>query len=149
MSRILHQRGGYVVAAVVAALAVGVLLQRDAAAQRATQYGGPGPAESGGHGNGHPRGHGHGHAAPALPRWQYAVLRYEIVNGNWAWITPDEVKRGDKKRLFRDLGGYGRPGDHDISYVDIASQAGLYGWELTTVLEREKGTEIWFKRPVR
>ena len=143
MGRILSQRGGYVVAAVVAALAVGVLLARDAAAQRAAPYGGPGPHDVG------TAGHGHRPAAPALPRWQYAVLRYEIVNGNWAWITPDEVKRGDKKRLFRELGGYGRPGDHDISYVDIASQAGLYGWELTTVLEREKGTEIWFKRPVR
>lgn len=147
MGWIFRQRGGYVVAAVVAALAIGALLQRDAAAQRAAQYGGPGPGPSPSHGGGY--GHGHGSAAPALPRWQYAVLRFEIVNGNWAWITPDEVKRGDKKRLFRELGGYGRPGDHDISYVDIASQAGLHGWELTTVLEREKGTEIWFKRPLR
>ena len=147
MGRILSRRGGYAVAVVVAALAVGVLLARDAAAQRATQYGGPGPGASDRDGYGN--GPGHGSSVPALPRWQYAVLRYEIVNGNWAWITPEEVKRGDKKRLFRELGGYGRPGDHDVSYVDIASQAGLYGWELTTVLEREKGTEIWFKRPVR
>ena len=143
MARVLGQRGGYVLVAAIAALAVGMLLQRDAAAQRAAQYGGPGPTPAhGGH-------HSHGPSAPGLPRWQYAVLRFEIVNGNWAWITPDEVKRGDKRRLFKELGGYGRPGDHDISYVDIASQAGLYGWEITTVLEREKGTEIWFKRPVR
>ena len=147
MGRFFSQRGGYVVAVVVAVLTVGVLLQRDAAAQRTTQYGGPGPNP--GHAGGHSHGHGNAPVAPALPRWQYAVLRFEIVNGNWAWVTPDEVKRGDKKRLFRELGGYGRPGDHDISYVDIASQVGLNGWELTTVLEREKGTEIWFKRPLR
>ena len=148
MNRVFGRQGGIAAAAVVAAVLAGVLCQRAAAAQRATPY----PSQGPGHppGQNHGGGHGHGPAAAALPRWQYAVLRFEVVNGNWAWVTPDEVKRGDKKRLFKELGGYGgRPGDHDISYVDVASQAGLHGWELATVLEREKGTEIWFKRPVR
>lgn len=132
----MNRRTGYVVAAAMASLTLGIFLfQRDAAAQRSAQYSGPETARA-------PVG-------PPPPRWEYATLRFDIVKGDWVWTTQTDVKRGDKRKLLKELGGYGQRGDHDVSYVDIASQAGLYGWELSTVLEREKGTEIWFKRPVR
>ena len=89
-------------------------------------------------------------AAPAAPRWEYATLRFDVVKSDWVWTTQDEVKRGEKPRLFKQMGGYGREMDHEVSIVDLATQAGTYGWELTTVLERDKGgTEVWFKRPLR
>ena len=128
-------RTRYVVLAAVAALAVCFAIQQSASAQKAAQFNGPASSRP--------------PAPTALPRWEYATLRFDIVKGDWVWTTQDEVKRGDKRQLFRELGGYGRRGDHDISYVDISSQAGLYGWELVNVVDREKGSEIWFKRPVR
>jgi hypothetical protein len=120
---------------IAAALVVGVLLQREAAAQRAPQ---PQPAQS-------------RFPASAFPRFEYATLRYDMPSDRWTWTTPDDVKRGDKRRLFREMDGSFKSGDRDreVSYIELATQAGLFGWELTTVVEREKGTEIWFKRPVR
>jgi hypothetical protein len=119
-----------VAAAVV--VAVASYFTRDADAQRAGPYGAPGPA------------------AVGAPRWEYATLRFDVVRGDWVWTTQDEVKRGEKPRLFKAMGGYGREMDHEISIVDLATQAGTYGWELTTVLERDKGgTEIWFRRLLR
>ena len=47
-----------------------------------------------------------------------------IVKGDWVWFAPDGAKRGDKRRVFKEL-GYGRPGDHDVSNVDLATQVGL------------------------
>ena len=121
---------------VAAALLAGVALQRNASAQRAPheQHMAPMPPMT-----------------PPGPRWEYATLRYDLPSERWFWTTPDEIKRGDKQRLFKEMNGYGKPGDRDrdINYVDLATQAGLYGWELTTVLDREKGTEIWFKRALR
>jgi len=127
---------GYLIVVAGLALTVAVFLGADAFAQRTTQYAGPAA-------NTPP-------AAVGLPRWEYATLRFDIGRGDWVWTTQDDVKRGEKPRLFKELGGYGRRSDHEVSIVDIATQAGLYGWEALTVLERDKGgTEIWFKRPVR
>jgi hypothetical protein len=123
-----------IVAATVV-LAVGVYFAKDADAQRSTTYGGQG---------------GGGPAPMAAPRWEYATLRFDVTHGDWVWTTQDEVKRGEKPRLFKQMGGYGREADHEISIVDLATQAGTYGWELTSVLERDKGgTEAWFRRPLR
>ena len=135
---------GYALAAAGAvALVVLVVMQRDAAAQQR------GPEVY----RGQER---HAPTTPTVPppavppqRWEYAVLRFEIVNARWAWIDPENTRTGDKARIYKDLGGYGRAGRGEISYVDIANQAGTMGWELTSVLEREKGTEIWFKRALR
>ena len=135
---------GYALAAAGAvALVVLVAMQRDAAAQQRTDVY-----------RGQER---HAPTTPSAPpgavappqRWEYAVLRFEIVNARWAWIDPENTRTGDKARIYKDLGGYGRAGRGEISYVDIANQAGTMGWELTSVLEREKGTEIWFKRALR
>jgi hypothetical protein len=130
----------YGIVLVAAALLAGVAVQRNASAQRAPER----------------------HLAPvpppvtsSQPRFEYATLRFDASNDRWFWITPDEIKRGDKQRLFREMNGYARSGDRDrdrdrdINYVDLATQAGLYGWELTTVVDRDKGIEIWFKRPAR
>ena len=146
------RRTGYVVMAAVAALAAALLFQQNAAAQRAAQFPSSGPGPGAGptynQGPGPGNGYGRGDHGPALPRWEYATLRFDIVRGDWVWHSPEGVKRGDKRQLYREMGGYGRR-DNEVSYVDISTQAGQYGWEITTVLEREKGTEIWFKRPVR
>jgi hypothetical protein len=142
MGRPVSPRTGYLVLVIAAGLAIGLMIQQSAVAQRSTH---PYPQQP------QPQTHQHGvrPPPPALPRWEYATLRFDIVKGDWVWTSPEEVKRGDKRRLFKELGGYGKPGDHDISYVDISSQAGLYGWEIIDVVDREKGSEIWFKRPVR
>jgi hypothetical protein len=90
-------------------------------------------------------------AAPAADwgrRWEYASLRYNLMKERWDWNSPTENYSDDKLRLFRALGGQGRtPGG--VSYVDIATQAGLQGWELVSVLQRDSGTEVWFKRPAK
>ena len=134
---------GYALAAAGAlALVVLVVVQRDAAAQQRGPDVYRGPQR-------------HAPTTPSMPpaalpqRWEYAVLRFEIVNARWAWIDPENTRTGDKARIYKELGGYGRPGRGETSYVDIANQAGTLGWELTSVLEREKGTEIWFKRALR
>ena len=88
-------------------------------------------------------------APPPPPCWEYAVLRFDIVNGGWVWMDREATRAGDKGRIYRELGGGGRPHGGETSYVDIANQAGTLGWELASVLEREKGTEIWFKRMTR
>ena len=90
-------------------------------------------------------------AAPfdAGRRWEYAALRFNLLQGGkWDWISPTENMTEEKHRIFRALGGQGRTSG-GISYVDIATQAGQQGWEVITVLERERGTEVWFKRPAR
>ena len=94
------------------------------------------------------------HAAPgdlrdAGRRWEYAALRFNLLQGGkWDWISPTENVTDEKHRIHRALGGQGRtPGG--VSYVDIATQAGQQGWEVISVLERERGTEVWFKRPAR
>ena len=124
-----RSRIAYVVAAALAAVSIGMLVQGDAQAQRLSSAPVPPP--------------------PVVPgRWEYATLRFEILRDAWAWHAPDGIKRGEKHKLFKDLGGSGR--DHqELSYVDVANQAGLSGWEVTAVIEREKGTEIWFKRLAR
>ena len=128
-------RSSYMIAAAAVVLAVGLYFAKDADAQRAATYGGQGGA---------------GPEAVAAPRWEYATLRFDVARGDWVWTTQDEVKRGEKPRLFKQMGGYGRELNHDVSTVDLATQAGTYGWELTTVLERDKGaTEAWFRRPLR
>ena len=145
MDRRISHRTSYLVLVIAAGLAIGLMVQQSASAQRSAQYS-PQPAPQ------QPQQYGvrpPPPPAPALPRWEYATLRFDIVKGDWVWTTSDEVKRGDKRQLFKELGGYGRRGDHDISYVDISTQAGLYGWEMLDVVDREKGSEIWFKRPVR
>jgi hypothetical protein len=123
----MFQRKPFVIVALLVALVAGLWIQRGAAAPRQP----PAPAPAG------------------VPRWECATLRYDLASGNWVWTSQEDYFRGDKQRLFRDLGGYGRQMDHEITIVDVATQAGLYGWELTTVLDREKGTEMWFKRPIR
>ena len=136
-------RGYALAAAVAVALVVLVVMHGDAAAQqRGTDVY-----------RGQER---HAPTTPSAPpspvppqRWEYAVLRFEIVNARWAWIDPENTRTGDKARIYKDLGGYGRAGRGETSYVDIANQAGTLGWELNSVLEREKGTEIWFKRALR
>ena len=149
MDRRISHRTSYLVLFVAAGLAIGLMIRQSAAAPRAAHYS-PQPAPQQPPHQAPAHQHGVRPPAPtALPRWEYATLRFDIVRGDWVWTTPEEVKRGDKRQLFKELGGYGRRGDHDISYVDISSQAGLYGWELVDVVDREKGSEIWFKRPVR
>ena len=82
-------------------------------------------------------------------RWEYAALRFNLLSGGkWDWISPAESITEDKQRIYRHLGGQGRTAG-GISYVDIATQAGQQGWEVIAVLERERGTEVWFKRPGR
>ena len=91
------------------------------------------------------------HAAPGDNgrRWEYAALRFNLLQGGkWDWISPTENMTEEKHRIFQALGGQGRT-TGGISYVDIATQAGQQGWEVVTVLERERGTEVWFKRPAR
>ena len=123
--------------AAVAVVAAALYVARDADAQRAGAYPGPG-------------GGAPAPAPAAAPRWEYATLRFDVAKGDWVWTTQDEVKRGEKPRLFRQMGGHGREMDHEVSIVDLATQAGTFGWELNSVLEREKGgTEAWFKRPLR
>ena len=135
-------KGYALVTAAAAALVVLVVVQRDASAQQR------GPEVYRG-------SERHAPTTPSVPpaaapqRWEYAVLRFEIVNARWAWIDPENTRTGDKARIYKELGGYGRPGRGETSYVDIANHAGTLGWELASVLEREKGTEIWFKRALR
>jgi hypothetical protein len=90
-------------------------------------------------------------AAPAADwgrRWEYASLRFNMMKDRWDWSSPSENLSDDKLRIFRALGGQGRtPGG--VSYVDIATQAGQQGWEVISVNQRDTGTEVWFKRPVR
>ena len=151
MDRRISHRTSYLVLVIAAGLAIGLMIQQSAVAQRSGAHYSPQPAPQPPQ---QPTHNSHQHGVrppppPALPRWEYATLRFDIVRGDWVWTTPDEVRRGDKRQLFKELGGYGRRGDHEISYVDISTQAGLYGWEMIDVVDREKGSEIWFKRPVR
>jgi hypothetical protein len=81
-------------------------------------------------------------------RWEYASLRFNLMKEKWDWTSPSENLSDDKLRIYRALGGQGRtPGG--VSYVDIATQAGQQSWEVISVLQRDTGTEVWFKRPVR
>ena len=80
-------------------------------------------------------------------RWEYATLSFHIVRETWAWKTANERIQGNKGQLLRALGGQAR--HNDVSYVDISTHMGLSGWEIVAVLERDTGTEVWFKRPVR
>ena len=84
---------------IAAALVVGVLLQREAAAQRAPS---PQPAQS-------------RFPASAFPRFEYATLRYDMPSDRWTWTTPDDVKRGDKRRLFREMDGSFKSGDNSFN----------------------------------
>ena len=114
---------GYVVAAAVAAAAFLMFLQRAPEAQAA-------PAE---------------HAR----RWEYASLSYRLVETKWLWRSPTENWGGDKEELFRKLGGQPRQPVGEVWYGEIVNLAGQQGWEVVTVLDRDQGTQVWFKRPVR
>jgi hypothetical protein len=80
-------------------------------------------------------------------RWEYATLSFHIVRDTWAWKTATERIHGNKSQILRALGGH--PRNNDVSYVDISAQVGGDGWEICSVLERDTGTEVWFKRPCR
>jgi hypothetical protein len=122
----MNRVAGYVLVAVVAVLAAVTLVQRPPQAQAA-----PAPVQE-----------------VWGRRWEYALLRYNLLKERWDWMSPTENYSDDKLRIYRALGGQGRtPGG--VSYVDIATQAGQQGWEVTSVLQRDTGTEVWFKRPVR
>ena len=91
-------------------------------------------------------------AAPAdhgARRWEYASLRYRLVETKWLWRSPTENWLGEKDELYRKLGGQQRQGGGDLWYGEIVNLAGQQGWEVLTVLERDQGTEVWFKRPAR
>ena len=122
----MNRVAGYVLIVAVAVLAAFTLTQRVPQASAA-----PGPA-----------------AAELGRRWEYASMRFNLLKERWDWISPTENYSDEKLKIFRALGGQGRtPGG--VSYVDIATQAGQQNWEVVSVLERETGTEIWFKRPAR
>ena len=122
MSRIARY-ASYVLPAAVVALAVVMFFQRTPQAQAA-------PAE---------------HAR----RWEYASLRYRLVETKWIWRSPTENWGGEKDELYRKLGGLPRQTPGDVWYGEIVNLAGQQGWEVITVLDRDQGTEVWFKRPVR
>jgi len=120
----MNRIAGYVLIVAVALLAVVTLAQRAPQAAAAPQSGDWGR------------------------RWEYAALKFNLMKERWDWSSPTENYSDDKLRIFRALGGQGRqPGG--VSYVDIATQAGQQGWEVIAVLQRDAGTEIWFKRPTR
>src|SRR4051812_19396758 len=100
-------RSSYMIVAAAGVLAGGVCFSKDAGAQRAAP----------------PRGAGRGGPeALAAPRWEYATLRFDVTRGDWVWTTQDEVKRGENPRLFKQMGGYGRELNHEVSTVDLATQ---------------------------
>ena len=120
----MNRIAGYVLIVAVALLAVVTLAQRAPQAAAAPQSGDWGR------------------------RWEYAALEFNLMKERWDWSSPTENYSDDKLKIFRALGGQGRqPGG--VSYVDIATQAGQQGWEVIAVLQRDAGTEIWFKRPTR
>ena len=82
-----------------------------------------------------------------VPRWEYGTLSFHIVRESWAWRTANERIQGNKSQILRALGGHSR--HNDVSYVDISSHLGQDGWEICAVLDRDTGTEVWFKRPAR
>ena len=102
MNRRISPRTSYLVLVIVAGLVIGLMVQQSAVAQRSAQYAPQQPPPQQTH------QHGVRPPPPALPRWEYATLRFDIVKGDWVWTTPDEVRRGDKRHLFKELGGYGR-----------------------------------------
>src|SRR4051794_28564106 len=123
----MNRVAGYVLVVIVAVLAAVTLSQRVPQASAA-----PGAVQAGDWGR----------------RWEYASLRFNLMKERWDWSSPTENYSDDKLKIFRALGGQGRtPGG--VSYVDIATQAGQQGWEVISVLQRDTGTEVWFKRPVR
>jgi hypothetical protein len=117
------RRTGYIFAAAVVALAFFTLMQRAPEAQAA-------PMES-------------------ARRWEYASLRYRLVETKWIWRSPTENWGGEKEELYRKLGGASRQAPGEIWYGEIVNLAGQQGWEMVTVLDRDQGTEVWFKRPAR
>ncbi len=122
----MNRATGYALAAVVVGLAVVTLVQRAPQAQAGSP--------------------------PALVRWEYALLRFNLTEGGkWDWVTPGQSVTDDKTSIYRALGGQGRGSvPSGVSYIDIATQAGQHGWEVLAVREREaRGTEVWFKRAVR
>ena len=89
-------------------------------------------------------------AAPAAAtRWEYATLRFKLLSGKWEWLSAEMAMTAEKTELVRALGGTHRPDGRDVSYIDIANAAGAQGWEVHTLIERDTGTEMLFKRPVR
>ena len=91
-------------------------------------------------------------AAPAertATRWEYATLRFKFLSGKWEWLAADQTLVAEKSEVHRMLGGTPRPDGREISYIDVANQAGAHGWEILTLHERDTGTEILFKRTAR
>ena len=124
----MNRVAGYVLVAVVAVMAAVTLAQRAPQAQAAPAMAAP--------------------AADWGRRWEYAALKFNLMKERWDWTSPTENLSDDKLLIYRALGGQGRtPGG--VSYVDVATQAGQQGWEVISVLQRDTGTEVWFKRPVR
>ena len=82
-------------------------------------------------------------------RWEYATLRFKLMSGKWEWLSAQEAMVAEKLDLLRALGGTHRPDARDVSYIDIANAVGAQGWEVHTLIERDTGTEMLFKRPVR
>jgi hypothetical protein len=82
-------------------------------------------------------------------RWEYATLRFKFLSGKWEWLSGDKSLTAAKEELYRSLGGTHAPQGRDVSYIDVANQASAQGWEMLTLIERDTGTEIVFKRAVR
>lgn len=82
-------------------------------------------------------------------QWEYATLRFKLLSGKWEWLSAQQAMVAEKQELLRILGGTHRPDGRDVSYIDIANAAGSQGWEVHTLIERDTGTEILFKRAVR
>jgi len=89
--------------------------------------------------------------APEAPatRWEYATLRFKFLSGKWEWLSGDKSLTAAKEDLYRSLGGTHPPQGREVSYIDVANQANTQGWEVLTLIERDTGTEIVFKRAVR
>jgi hypothetical protein len=88
-------------------------------------------------------------AAQPATRWEYATLRFNFLSQKWEWLSADRHLLAEKAELHRTLGGTPRPDGREISYIDVANQAGAHGWEILTLHERDQGTEIVFKRPAQ
>ena len=91
-------------------------------------------------------------AAPAhaaVTRWEYATLRFKFLAQKWEWLSGQQTMVAEKQELLRAFGGTNPADGREVSYIDVANAAGAHGWEIHTLIERDTGTEILFKRPVR
>lgn len=91
-------------------------------------------------------------AAPAphaAVRWEYATLRFKFLAQKWEWLSAQHAMVAEKQELLRAFGGTQPADGREVSYIDVANAAGTHGWEIHTLIERDTGTEILFKRAAR